>query len=154
AALVGLERSLQPRAVQQARVEAEKSGRPLEAVLIERGLVSRAAFFEALGSAAGVPAFDLATGKIRFGDAQLVPRELAESKQLLPVDRRDGRLVVAMADPEDVFTRQQVSSLTGMEIDVRVLYPPDLPAALERAWSVKVERITSETPHGAAAAPL
>lgn len=140
---------LTPRDRKRVEADAHASGSLPDRLLIERGMVQRPRLLEALAEVAGVPPFDVSCQKIKYGDAQLIPREVAEKRRLLVVGRNDGRLVVGMADPDDAFAMQQVAMLTGLETEARIVWDGDLDAATERAYSVKVERITAETPHHA-----
>lgn len=49
--------------------------------------------------------------------AQLIPESLALKHQLIPVRRRGKVLELAMADPADMKAMEDISVLTGLEIE-------------------------------------
>lgn len=61
----------------------------------------------------------------------LIPENLARKKQVLPITEKDGRLQLAMVDPLDVFTVDEVTFLTGKTVEPVVVTP----RAMERALS-------------------
>lgn len=61
----------------------------------------------------------------------LIPENLARKKQVLPISAKDGRLQLAMVDPLDVFTIDEVTFLTGRTVEPVVVTP----RAMERALS-------------------
>ena len=64
----------------------------------------------------GHAAVDLATAAPDLQTLALVPRAVAERLRLVPVERRGDVLVVAMADPGDVHTIDDVARMAGCRI--------------------------------------
>ncbi len=143
-------RRLNRSALSRAQRESQSSGRPLEQILLEAGEFDRATWLDAASQAAGVPCFNLQSQKVSATWAQTIPREVAEQIPALPVDRQEGHLVVVLQDPTDTFALERLTTLTKSPISPRVTYNPDLPGAIEKAFSVRVDRIDAHTPHQAA----
>jgi CheY-like chemotaxis protein len=83
---------------------------------------------KALSEKHGVPGIDLNQVCIRLDDLDLLPREIAERRLILPVLVRDDRVFVAMTNPGDKKVIDELEFVTGK----RVFPYVGLPAALER----------------------
>ncbi|MGI5843003.1 MAG: GAF domain-containing protein [Candidatus Xenobium sp.] len=142
-------RRLNRSALSRAQRESQSSGRPLEQILLEAGEFDRETWLEAASQAAGVPGFNLQSQKVSASWAQTITREVAEQIPALPVARQEGQLVVVLQDPTDTFALERLSTLTKHPISPRVTYNPDLPGAIEKAFSVRIDRIGADTPHQA-----
>ncbi len=143
-------RRLNRSALSRAQRESQSSGRPLEQILLEAGEFDRETWLEAASRVSGLPSFNLQSQKIKASCAQMIPREVADQIPALPVDRQDGHLVVVLQDPSDTFALERLATLTRHPISPRVTYNPDLPGAIEKAFSVRIDRIGADTPHQAA----
>jgi type IV pilus assembly protein PilB len=62
----------------------------------------------------------------------LIPATVCRRHLVLPIGYEDGRLVLAMADPANVFALDDVRSLTGLEPRPVVATREDLQAAIDR----------------------
>jgi DNA-binding response OmpR family regulator len=82
----------------------------------------------------GVAALEL--GRVRFPLSllQLIPREIAERHQLLPVQVNDETLTVAMSNPLDTKAIDELSFVTGKQVVPLVVPPLDLATALPDAY--------------------
>ncbi|MCE7871272.1 hypothetical protein DYH09_12950, partial [bacterium CPR1] len=127
----------------------KKASGPVEELvksLIDGKQLDRVTWLALLSKMTGCKALDLAAFRISPTQAQSITRRVAEDLHLLPIAREDSKLLVAMADPTNVFSLHRVMTLTGLECEPRLVYHVDLQSAIEQAFSVKVDRITAETP--------
>jgi general secretion pathway protein E len=125
-----------PRTLDRGRRMAAESGKRLDSVLVQLGLVSErdmAAAYANLIGASVVTAPDYPDGPVLA--ERLAPRFLRSARALpLRHDEAAGRLLLAMADPLDVFTRGAVAAATGARVDIAVATPIELEAAFERLY--------------------
>jgi type IV pilus assembly protein PilB len=83
----------------------------------------------------GVPAIALDDFEIDREVLALLPAELAEEKQVLPVARDERHvLVLAMSDPSSVATIDDVKTRTGLNVEVVVAPEGDLRRAVRRYY--------------------
>jgi type IV pilus assembly protein PilB len=100
-----------------ALAEQTTSGKPLGRVLIEHGHISETDLVRTLAEQVGLEFVDLSERAIDPSVAGLIPEHLARKYQALPVSwDDDGRLVVAMGDPSNVFAVDDIRALTGADI--------------------------------------
>ena len=145
------DRRLNRKDLQKAVDQGAKDGRALEQVLVEMGKVSREHYLDALATVSGVPSIDVRHSKIHYSTAQVVPQSMAQRFKMLCIGREKDRIVVAMLDPHDTFALEYARMRTGYEVEPRGAFLPDLVQAIERAYSVTVNRIDAQTPVGEAA---
>jgi type IV pilus assembly protein PilB len=116
-----------------ALAEQAASGKPLGRVLIEFGNVSETDLVRTLAKQVGLEFVDLSEHTIDPSVAGLIPESLARKYQALPVGwDDDGRLVVAMGDPSNVFAVDDIRALTGADIFTVVATAGQLQDAIDR----------------------
>ncbi len=130
-----LERGLvDDKTLDRARRVAGETGQRLDAVLTQLGLVSERGLADALAALLGLP---LVTAD-RYPAAPLLidrlkPRFLRKA-HALPIAVEADRLILAMADPLDRFTRTAVAAATGRTVAIEIALPIELDAALNRLY--------------------
>jgi general secretion pathway protein E len=123
------------RTLDRARRVAAETGARLDQVLTQLGLVSDRGLAEALAQLIAAPLI----GAADYPDAPLFHERLKPKflrrVRAMPIAASDGRAIVAMADPLDVFTRNAISAALGRPVAVAVAVPIELEAALERLYA-------------------
>jgi type IV pilus assembly protein PilB len=114
--------------------EHQRSGRSLGRVLVEHGVLSETQLVAALASQIGLPFVDLTETPIDPTAAATVPSAVCRRHVVLPIGYEEGRLLLAMADPANVFALDDVRSLSGMEPRPVIATRDDLLAAIDR-WA-------------------
>ena len=102
--------------VQQSIAECAAAGIRLGEYLCSKGLLREEQLVELLGRQLGVPRYDPEQYAIDVALAALVPVELAQRLQVVPLARRDGALVLAMGDPSDIDALDTVEQVTHCEV--------------------------------------
>lgn len=117
-----------------AAIDAQaRSGKPLGRVLIDLGHITEADLVQTLARQVGLEFVDLSEHAIDASVAALIPESLARRYQALPVGwDEDGKLVVAMADPSNVFAVDDIRAITGAEIFTVVATAGQLQDAIDR----------------------
>jgi type IV pilus assembly protein PilB len=111
--------------------------RPLGVVLVELGLVDEDRLTVVLGEHLEVPVVDLRREAVDPDAAQLVPAEFARKNVILPIRTEDGRLAVAMADPENLHLVNDLRLITGLAITPYIAGRSDILANLSRVHSMR-----------------
>jgi general secretion pathway protein E/type IV pilus assembly protein PilB len=109
--------------LQWAIQESDLSSRRLEELLVEKEPALERDLYAALAAYVGLP-FDDLTGRQRSAEmAQYLPSALAFSRGVVPLEVHDRLLSLAMSQLETLSRLDELSALTGMEIQA-VLSPP------------------------------
>ena len=99
-----------------AVAEQTRTGKPLGRLLIESGTISEAELVRTLARQVGLEFVDLGDRMIDGSVAGLVNESLARRYQAIPIGWEDGKLLVAMADPSNVFAVDDIRALAGSEV--------------------------------------
>ncbi len=119
--------------VEQAVELAREQGRLTGQVLIEDGSLRGDQLARALAERFGVDYLDLSIFEIDMGAVNLVDVELAKRYQAVPVGfLPNGSLLLAMADPSNVLTIDELSMITGRRVRPAAATSEDLAALLAR----------------------
>jgi type IV pilus assembly protein PilB len=116
----------------EALEEQRAKGEPLGRVLVKNGLVTENQLLDILASQLGLDFVDLAEFKIDLSAVALVPERIAKKNLVLPIGFEDGKLLVAVANPTDVFVFDDLRMMTGFEIKAVVSTKDDILEAIQR----------------------
>jgi len=112
--------------------ESRTSGRGLGRVLVERRVLTETQLVAAQAEQIGLRFVDLTDFSIDVSAVALVSEAVCRRHTALPVGYEDGRLIVAMADPANVFAVDDMRLMTGREVRTVVATRADVLAALDR----------------------
>jgi len=113
-------------------VEQASSGKPLGRILVERGQLDEVDLAKVLAAQAGLEYVDLGDYAVDRVAVGLIPEPVARRYRALPIGWSDGRLVVAMADPTNVFALDDINALTKAEVQAVVVTKDQLLETLDR----------------------
>jgi type IV pilus assembly protein PilB len=114
--------------------EHQKDGRSLGRVLVDQGVLSESQLVAALAQQVGLPFVDLTEYNVDGSAIGRVPGGVCRRHVALPIAYEDGRLLVAMADPGNVFALDDFRSITGMDVRPVVATKGDVLAAIDRYY--------------------
>jgi type IV pilus assembly protein PilB len=112
--------------------EHQRAGRALGRVLVERGVLTESQLVAALAQQIGLKFVDLSDFPLDGAAVASVPPTVCRRYNALPIGYEDGRLLVAMSDPANVFAIDDIRSLTGAEVKPVVATKADVTAAITR----------------------
>ena len=113
---------LQPAQVDDVLEEANLNGKDIEQVLMDGGFIDELGFYQIIAHALGTDFVDLSESEIPSSTLRLIPSGLARLHRVLPVAVNDNTLDVALADPLDLRTPEDLRFALGQ--DVRVVVSP------------------------------
>ena len=116
---------------------AEDSGRSLASVLADQGIASETKVAQALAESMGLAFVDLAAFDIDPTAASLLPVDIARRHNVMAIKIQDAELVVAMADPANIFAIDDLRIVTGYDVRPVVAAENDLTAAIDRFASMQ-----------------
>jgi type IV pilus assembly protein PilB len=100
--------------------EAVQNGKTVVQAMIDSGFADERAFYQALAEGVGADFVDLEGLEIPPEIIRLVPSGLGRLHRALPIDMLDGTLRVALADPLESRTAEDLRFALGRDIDVVV----------------------------------
>ncbi|MDP6478854.1 MAG: GspE/PulE family protein [Phycisphaerales bacterium] len=132
-----LERGLVSAAgVEEAVAEQQRTGERLDRVLVRLGHVDSQSMLHAIGEQFSMPIVDLATIVPEPEILKLLPSRLVFRQHCAPIDRTDNVLRVATSDPFELTAFDELRLLTGLTIELVLADEDDLRNFIRRHYGV------------------
>ena len=137
--------------LEHAVSEQRRLGRSLGRVLVDLGVLTEQQLVAALATQIGMRFVDLSDHPVDGSAVSRVSEPVCRRHTALPIGYEDGKLVVAMADPANVFAIDDIRSATGLEVKAVVSTKADVVAAINRyhRGDAELDDLTSEMTFGA-----
>jgi type IV pilus assembly protein PilB len=114
--------------------EQERSGGDLGRILLRLKFISEDQLSVVLSEALQIPLINLNLFRIDPSLLNLIPKETAEKFLLIPISRLKDQLTIAMVDPLDMMTVDNIKAMTSMSVSVVLARPKEMRAAIERSY--------------------
>ncbi len=121
-----------PEQLDVALDEHRKTPKSLGRVLIDLGMIKEADLVRALAEQGGLEFVDLTEFPVDATVTVLLPEALARRYRALPVGERDGKLLVAMSDPANVYALDDIRTITGRDVQPVVATANDVERAIQK----------------------
>lgn len=106
------------------------NGEPIGTVLVKMGLIAEKDRVKSLGKIWGIPFVDIAQKAPHPDAVHLLTPQAAKRFKAIPLFAQGSKLLVAMANPLDIFAIDELRLSTGLEIEPLIAVEEDLEAAL------------------------
>ncbi|MBI4309274.1 MAG: Flp pilus assembly complex ATPase component TadA, partial [Candidatus Omnitrophica bacterium] len=123
-----------PEDLARALEERKKFGGELSRILVKLKFLTQDQLSIVLSESLGIPIINLASFKVDPAVVKLVPKDAAQTHQLVPLACIGNQLTVAMSDPLDVFAIDNVKALSGMSVNTILARPQDIRSAIDRLY--------------------
>ena len=116
--------------------EQKLSGNQLRlgSILISQKLLTEEQLTSFLSKQYGVPSVNLADYEIDPTVIKIIPSEVVQKYQLLPVNRAGATLIVAVSDPSNLFAIEDIKFMTGYNIEVVVASEHDIKVSIDKYY--------------------
>lgn len=120
----------------KALEEQKDSGGQLRlgTILIKNGLINEPDLTSFLSKQYGVPSINLADFEIDSAVIKIIPSEISQKYQIVPVNRAGSTLIVAMSDPSNIFAIDDIKFMTGYNVEVVVASETAIKAAIDKYY--------------------
>jgi type IV pilus assembly protein PilB len=132
--------------VEAALAEQLRVPKSLGRILIDLRLIKETDLVRALAQQIGMEFVDLTDYSVDPAVTALIPESMAKRYRALPIGERDGRLLVAMSDPANVYALDDIRTVTGREVQPVVATAADVNAAISKYANMSgaVEQLAQE----------
>lgn len=117
-----------------ARREQKQHGGKLTTALVRLGFVKESELTEFLGKQFNLPTIDLFNFEIDPEAVKLVQKQFCQKHAVIPVSKVGKNLVVAFADPSNVFVKDDLVLITRHKIDVVIASEGAIHAQIEKYY--------------------
>ncbi len=126
--------------LQECLREQKTTGEKVGQVLVRKGYVSLEVLMAFLGTQMNVPYLPLAgVSKPAAALMKLLPEQLMRSQQVIPVDKKGNTIMLAMADPTNVFVTDDIKLATRCDLELRLSSESEIKAALDENFGFQEE---------------
>jgi type IV pilus assembly protein PilB len=127
-------RLITPEALQKAQLQIKTGGGNLAGALVKIGAIAEEDLSKFLSEFFGVPSVDLSNFNPDPSLVRILPADVANKFQAVPVSRSGRRLTVAMANPANIFAIDDIKFITGYEVQPCVAPESAIKKAIDKAY--------------------
>ncbi|MGH7362666.1 MAG: GspE/PulE family protein, partial [Candidatus Methylomirabilales bacterium] len=120
--------------LKKALHQQESQGGRLGSNLVKLGFISEDDITSFLSKQYGVPSINLSHFEIDAAVIKLIPGEIAQKHMVVPINRTGSVLTVAMADPSNIFTIDDIKFMTGFKVEPVVAAESSIKNALNKYY--------------------
>lgn len=133
-------------ALERVLSEQEHLQTRLGDILIKKGLISEDDFYNMLSQQSGVPYIKLKDIKIDPSVIKEIPAKFACHYELIPIEVKDDEITVAMANPLDIHTIDDIRLLLKKEIKAVLATRAEIFEAIKKYYGIGAETIEKMAP--------
>ncbi len=126
--------------ISEAQLESvlseKTSDQKLGDALLQRGYITEQQLIEVLEFQLGIPHVSLYQYPIDTKILMLIPKEMAKKNLIIPLKKEENRLFVAMADPMDYYTIEDLRLSTGFQIVSAIASKDDIIRAINKYYDI------------------
>mgnify|MGYP001627171107 FL=1 len=112
----------------------KKTGKKIGEILVEKGYVTEDEILEVLEFQLGIPHVKLDQYVIDPEVVNLVSESIARRHTLIPIQLKDDKLVVAMADPLNIFAIEDVAIFSGKNVQPVIAKASEIKRQIEKFY--------------------
>ena len=124
------------RQLQESMTEQVSSRKRIGQILIEKRLITEEELVEILEKQLGIPHVNLYNYNINPEVATSIPLYLAKRHLVIPIDKQEGKLKLAMADPMNIIAVDDVEMLTGLKAEPVLASESSIIHTIEQLFSL------------------
>ncbi len=125
--------------VKEALQYQKEAGVKIGQALIELGYCTEVQVTQALARQFNLPYVDLMKGTIPQDVIDSVPRQVVEEHNIIPVKKNGRSLIVAMTDPLDLFTLDNLRFILGTDVECALTTEESMRFAIEKYYNLGTE---------------
>jgi type IV pilus assembly protein PilB len=121
-----------PEQLDTALEEHRRTPKSIGRVLIDMGMIKEGDLVRALAEQVGLEFVDLSEYPVDPTATTLLPEALARRYRAIPIGERDGKLLVAMSDPANVYALDDIRTITSRDVQPLVATAADVEQAIQK----------------------
>ena len=134
--------------LEKAVVIQKNKGGSLSDILVGLGLITKSDLMVVLSKELGLPPINLSRYKIDSAVLKLIPKKIARHYKVLPISKMADTLMIAMADPLNIFAIDDIKALTGFKISPVITTDKDIDEAIAQYYDedayASIEKIVDD----------
>ncbi|MBS4191474.1 Flp pilus assembly complex ATPase component TadA [Bacillus sp. FJAT-49705] len=120
----------------QTTLKEKSEGQRLGDALLQRGYITEQQLIEVLEFQLGIPHISLYRYPFDTNLFSIISKETAKRQLLIPLKKEGDKLFVAMADPMDFFSIDDLRLSTGFQIETAIATKDDILRAINKYYDI------------------
>ncbi|HOF03372.1 MAG TPA: GspE/PulE family protein, partial [Atribacterota bacterium] len=113
-----------------------ENGFSIQKIVLETGILSKKEMMALLSEEISVPAIDLDGKTYDPSIVAILSEEISRKHHLVIIGKKNDKLVVAMANPLDVYIHDEIKIKTGYEIEPYLAFSDDINKVLDSIYGI------------------
>lgn len=122
---------------------AASPGKPLHSLIIEQSFAKEEDVLPVLAEQFGMELLDLTNATVDPETLKIMPSKVVHRRNLMPLSRHNGSLVVATGDPFDVYAIDELQTLTGLHVHPVLASPREITRLIKTHFGVGGETVNA-----------
>lgn len=127
----------------QARRDQKANGGRLTSALVRLGFIKDAQLVEFLGKQYNLPTIDLSQFEVDPEAVKMLQRQVCDKHMVVPISKAGKSLVVAFADPSNIYVKDDLALLTRSKIEAVVASEAGIVSAIDKYYGASASKIES-----------
>ncbi|MGG1515073.1 GspE/PulE family protein [Paenibacillus oryzisoli] len=106
-------------------------------ILIDQGLITERQLVEVLEFQLGFPVVNMFETQLDMNTVQLIPETLARKHCVIPIERKNGKIKVAMVDPLNYDAIEEIRMATNMSVQPVIAIRSEVEQAITKNYGMK-----------------
>jgi type IV pilus assembly protein PilB len=123
--------------LEQALKQQVHTRKKLGEILIDKGLITERMLVEVLEFQLGFPVVNMYETALDMNTVQLIPESLARKHCVIPIERKNGKIKVAMVDPLNYEAIEEIRMATNMSVQPVIAIRSEVEQAITRNYGLK-----------------
>lgn len=120
--------------LKKALAAQQKDGGRLGTNLVKLGFIDEERLIYFLSKQYGIPSVNLQDLEIDSSLCKLIPSDVVQKYQIMPINRTGATITIAMVDPSNVFALDDVKFMTGYNVEPVVASEAAIKAAINKYY--------------------
>lgn len=113
-----------------------EKGSNIQSIIIGMGLIDKDKMMDMISEEISIPYVNLDGKTFDPSIVAMIPEDLSRQHGLVTIGKQKDKLVVAMANPLDVYTQDEIKIKLGYEIETRLAYSEDIARVLDMVYGI------------------
>ncbi|MFW5872924.1 MAG: type II secretion system ATPase GspE, partial [bacterium] len=122
--------------IAEIRKKQREKGTSIQAIILQMGIIKKTEMMELLSREIGIPYIDLDGKTYDPSVVAMIPEDISRKHHLVTIGKKNDKLIVAMSNPLDVYTQDEMKIRTGYEIEPYLAFSDDISKVLDSVFGI------------------
>lgn len=123
--------------LENALILQKQTQERLGEILLHLGYISEEILIQFLAIQLNIPHIFLENVVIVSEVTSLIPQNFAERYTLIPIEKRDGKLTIAMADPTNLYALDDARMISGLDVVAGIATKQEILRAIDASYGIQ-----------------